>query len=69
MMSLLSVAGIRKMLNNIMNDLRPCKIKSRIEDNGIPDQIAKKVKFAKCWRRSGDRRAVGLPYRSWTDGP
>ena len=42
MMSVLSVAGIRKVLNNIMKDLRPCKIKSRIETNGIDDQIARK---------------------------
>ena len=41
MMSVLSVAGIRHVLNIIINDLRPCKIKSRIEDNGIKDQILK----------------------------
>ena len=43
MMSVLSVAGIRHVLNNIMNDLRPCKIKSRIETNGINDQIPRKT--------------------------
>ena len=57
MMSVLSVAGIRHVLNIIINDLRPCKIKSRIEDNGIKDQILKTVQNCTV--------GVGLE----TDGP
>ena len=59
MMSLLSVAGIRKMLNNIMKDLRPCKIKSRIEINGIEDQIARKTAKIKFY--------TSVSHSSWTD--
>ena len=72
MMSVLSVAGIRHVLNNIMNDLRPCKIKSRIETNGIRDQIprktAKKTFFTSVYRsKQTDVRDISTPLaeRHW----